>query len=151
MHLSKKLVTKVAVTGTACVAVALPAIALAANPKKGRTYSDQKVLSFAQVSKNGKSAKLTVYAGKCNGGFNMNTDKPGKISNGKITYDGSATSVTKSAKGHIKLAGKWVSPTKLKWTATVKVGSCKATVPDTLDFPRFGGQSSACVASVVDV
>jgi len=134
-----KTIKRAALGGAACVAIALPAAALAAHPVKGGHYSNQKDLSFATVSKTGRRAQLEVYS-KCNNGIPVKANKAGKISShGKLTYSGSATELaTQNGTAHLSLSGKFVTRKTLKWTATVIAGSCKSTVKDTLTLMKSG-------------
>src|SRR5947209_20447015 len=111
-----KKMTRVALAGAACGAIALPAIALAASPVKGGSYSNQKDLSFANVSKTGQGAMLEVYAGKCNNGIPVKSKKQAKIANGNLTYDGMATELgTQNGTAHLTVSGKFITSKTLKW------------------------------------
>ncbi len=119
--------------GAACVATAVPAVALGANPVSGGTYSNQVNLSFATVSKSGKSAKLDAFPGKCNHGITVAATKPAKIAAGKLTYNGSAKELgTTNGIAHLTVSGKFVSAKSLKWTVHVKAGSCTSSHTETL-------------------
>jgi len=128
MHRTTK---RAALAGAACLAIGLPAVALAANPVKGGQYSDQATSQFATVSKDGKSAKLMVSPGKCNHGIPLSAT--GKISSGQLTYDGMAKELgTQNGTAHLRLSGTFVNHKTLKWTARTRAGSCRATVQATL-------------------
>jgi hypothetical protein len=122
--------TRAALACAACTALAVPAIALAANPVRGGQYANQATLSFATVSKDGKSASLTVYAGKCNSGLPLFSTKPAKISRGKLTYNGTGKFGKVNAK--LTVNGKFLTSQQLKWTAHIKDGSCTYTDTETL-------------------
>jgi hypothetical protein len=129
----KKTPTRVALAAAACAALAVPAVALAANPIKGGHYSNQKYPSFAMVSKTGKSAKIIVYPGKCDTGLALTATKPAKISGGKLTYNGPAgLPGTTKFNANIKVSGKFVTSHKLTWTLHLTSGSCTYTKTLTL-------------------
>ena len=129
-----KNIKRVTLAGVACAAVAVPAIALAANPVKGGHYSDQRLTEFVNVSTDGKSAKLKdVFPGKCNHGIPVEATKPADISGGKLTYSGPAKELaTANGMATLTVSGKFVTSDSLKWTVHVKAGSCSAKHSETL-------------------
>lgn len=128
-----KSMTRGVLAGAACFAVAVPAVALAANPVKGGSYSNQRVLSFANVSKSGTSATLELFPGKCNNGIAVQATKPAKIAGGTLSYDGTAKEMgTKNGIAHLVVSGKFVSSKSLTLTLHVTAGSCKSTQTQTL-------------------
>ncbi len=111
------------------VLLAVPATALAVAPTKGAVYSNQKVLSFADVAKSGRTAKIVVNGGKCGKANTYSATKTAKISSsGVLTYSGKAKSLASPVPATINVTGKFTTATKLKWTVKIKIGTCKETV-----------------------
>jgi len=113
------------------IAASASSVALAASVKAGGTYSSQGTLEFAEVAKNGKTAKLTVNPGSCGGGLPMTAVKSATIRGKTIKYTGLAKTVIGTS-GMISLTGTFTNAKTLKWVAKITLGACHSTGKTTL-------------------
>lgn len=128
--------TRRALTALAGAALVMPAVALASSPVKGGNYSNQRTLSFAAVSKDGHSAKIKVFPGKCNNGIGLAATKAATIAKAKLTYKGPAEFKLAHLTASISVHGKFVTSSKLVWTVDVKSGSCTSHETMTLTLTK---------------